>query len=82
MSSFDIFYTPGYVRFCYKASPLLPFTLKSKEKLLPCAYYIIVCINSPVFRGNATICNYSPCAVESPDKKMKGQQTDFAITLQ
>ena len=31
--------------FCafYESSPLLPFTLKSKEKLLPCAYYILPC---------------------------------------
>lgn len=40
--------------------PLPPFLPKNTEKLLPCAYYIIVCINSPIFRGNATICNYLP----------------------
>lgn len=38
------------------------FYLKSKEKLPPCAYNITVFINSLYIAGNATICNYPPCA--------------------
>lgn len=37
--------------------PLLPFTLKSKEKLMPCAY-ILSCKQIPYIPENATKCNY------------------------
>lgn len=67
----------------YIFTPLLPFLPKNTEKLLPCAYYIIVCINSPIFRGNATICNYPPCAISCsqtpscPDRFNIFQQSIF-----